>query len=111
MLMVPASPDTYTSWHALSQLGALPLSGSAGCVEHGGPGGRYALGRRLHGGDTRGAPHQVRVPVAGESQRQRKDRAVAVNHVVREKQRDALWRLLDGDPLQLEEPEIGRAHV
>ena len=68
-------------------------------VEHRRPGERNAGGRRFARGNTRATAHEVHVEGTGERQRQRKDGAVAVDHVEGEDERNALRRLLDRDLL------------
>jgi hypothetical protein len=56
--------------------------------------------RRFDRSDSGGAFDDRLVPAAGQGQRDRKDGAIAVNHVHREQERNAESRFLDGDPLQ-----------
>ena len=57
---------------------------------------------RLLGGDGRAVRHQLRVPRRGLGERDREDRAVAVDHVAAHQQRDAEPALLDRDALDLQ---------
>ena len=57
-------------------------------------------GARLGRPDGRGPLHRRRVPTAGQPQRDREDRPIAVDHVEAVEERDLQPGLLDGDPLE-----------
>ena len=58
----------------------------------------------------RGTLHRGRVPAARLAQRDREDRAVAVDHIEAEQDRDLRGGLLDGEPLHLVRVP-GAAHI
>jgi hypothetical protein len=76
-------------------------AGVAGDVDHRREGPVEACRARLSRGDARGALRVRRVPRGGHRQRNREDRAVAVDHVHAEQQRNAEPAFLDRDALQL----------
>ena len=76
-----------------------PPAGIAGDVDHGGEGPLQSGGGGLGRGDPRRSLDGRRVPATGLPQGDREDRAVAVDHVEAEEQRDLQPRLLDGQPL------------
>ena len=94
--------------HDRSEVGILagslrdpPPAGVAGDVDHGGEGPLQPGGGGLGRGDPRRSLDGRRVPATRLAQGDREDRAVAVDHVEAEEQRDLQPRLLDGQVLGL----------
>ncbi len=92
--------------HRRSQVGILagslgdpPPARVAGNVHHRRKGPAHPGGRCLRRRDPRGTLHRGGVPATRLAQRDREDRAIAVDHVEAEQDRDLRGRLLDGDAL------------
>ena len=103
----PWYPRDLRHRHARAQVGILARAFDdaapariARDVDHRREGPVQAGGRGLLGGDARGALRALRRPASRHRQRHREDRAVAVDHVHGEQQRDAEPRFLDRDLLQ-----------
>ena len=104
----PWNPRTWAAAIALPRNGSSPAPSTiaaparvAGDVDHRREGPVQARGAGLARGDAGGALGVGRVPARRHRERDREDRAVAVDHVHREQQRDAEPAVFDRDPLQL----------
>ena len=94
--------------HAAAEIGVLPCpfddaapARVARDVDHRREGPVQAGGARLLGGERGGLFHHHRIPAGGERERHGQDRAVSVDHVHREQERDTEARFLDRNLLQL----------